>query len=131
MSMTSFREAVAAMLSAELGIDFVPGRIEGPVEGKDLGCTFPLRVSEEQGFIQQQNLFVGVRVFKAARTRQSPSKAFDPAPLEELAEQIQLALAKHQTGYGAWFQRVTEIEFDSELRMVEAAVLGVQQNPAL
>ncbi len=134
-TLTALRESIASMLSQELAIDFVPGRIEGPVEGKDLGCSWTIRVLEGSdggsGGIIEQTVLIGVRVFKPFKKRDSPARGIDPAPLEELAEQIQLAVSKHQTGYGAWFQRVTEVEFDVESRMVEVAILAVQANPAI
>lgn len=131
VSLTSLRQAVAELLAAELDIEFVDGKLEGPVEGKDLGCSFPVRLAEQADLIQAQDVFIGIRVFKAARTKQTSARAFDPAPLEELAELIQQALQKHQTGYGAWYQRVIEVEFDHELRMVEALVLAPRDNPAV
>jgi hypothetical protein len=126
-----FRQAIKEILARELEIDFVDGKLEGPVEGSDRGSIFPLTKGENPEAVTEEMLYLVVRVFKASETRRATSTPYDPKELEDLAELVQKIVAKHQTGLGLWFQRVTQVEWDLDRQMIEALVLGVQANPAV
>lgn len=128
--MTTFREAVESHLATQLAIPFVSGKLEGP-QRRDIGCTFPAAKSEVPGHVNDEYVFVKVRVFKAFVQERDPAAPTDPAALEALAESLQTAMSTVQTGQGPWFNRVTDIEWDMDSYGFEATILGQQSNLGL
>lgn len=128
--LTTFRKQLERHLEEQLGIPFVSGALDGPLE-QDLGCTFPGSKTEVPGHVQDEDLVVRIRVF-LAHPGQGVELPPDPAPLEELAEKLQLALKEKQTGLGPWYQRWISTEFDIEEGFgFESYVIARQQNLAL
>lgn len=134
MSLRSFREAVAAELGADLGINILPGRLEEPSTRRDVGSCWTVGVTENPRNVQEELLTLGLRIFKRAplsRDR-TPDELYDPGELEDLVEAIQLALRDRQTTlaqeHGIWFFRLTAAELDPQLRKVEAELAGIRSN---
>ena len=131
-TLTEFRQALADLLSTELGITFIDGMLEGPVEKQDLGCTATVAVAEDdRTSIVAELVEVRVRIFKAFTSRKSPTDAVDPAPFEDLIETVAEIIGSHQTGLGMWFQRVTRAEVDYERHSVTFSVLAETANPSV
>lgn len=127
MSLTSFRETIAATLSNGLGIPFVPGKLEGP-QKHDIGCTFPDRKGEFPENVDLEQLQIFVRVYKKFERSRNQERPRDPAELEAIAEQIQTLLYPQQTSAGPWFFRVTEIEFDMDDNGLQALIVSWESN---
>ena len=129
-----FRAYVAGVLAPALGIDFVDGKLSGPIERKPVACTFPLGKDEVPGQVDDEMLYVGVRVFKTFRQKRAVRvPAVDPGPYEDLAELVQTTMQQHQTAGGLWFNRVVSIDLSmiEELHMIEVTIMGYQQNLAV
>ena len=107
---TVFREHVATVLGAALGIDFVPGKLDGPQERRAIACTFPIGIEEVSGQVDDEALYIGVRVFKTFRQKRDQKAAIDPGPYEALAELVQTTMRSNQTAGGLWFNRVVAID---------------------
>lgn len=127
-TLSSFRAAVQAQLAAALGIAFVAGRLEGPIQGRDLGCVFPAAVAEVSPNVSEETLELRARVFKRFQQQLDAETPVDPAPLEALAEQIQAAIKAVETTLGPWFARVTRVDIDTQRQSVEAVIVGFGSN---
>lgn len=126
MSLKTVREAIQAEVAADLGIDFVAGRIDANPR-RSLGCCWSATVEEVAGHVLEENIEVFIRVFVPWQQRVEPSKPIDPVPLEELADTIRAALSDKQSQIG-WLFRVTRCELDYDLHCVDAAILVWQAN---
>lgn len=132
MSMRAFRAALQTQLQTSLSIHFESGRIEGPSESKDLGCTFPIRIGELASNIIVEQQLVGVRILKQLkRKRVLPEKGIDPGELEDLAEAFQAVIAAHQVGLGPWMIRCSQIDFDLPSWGIEALIVATDLNAGL
>jgi hypothetical protein len=131
ITLTGFREAVQAELQVDIGIDFVPGVLVGPVEGRPLGCVWCAGKKEADDNVGDEIIEVHVRAFQAVVLPQDPTVPVDPGPLEELADQIVAALKDKQTAFGPWFTRITELELDMETQGLEITLIGRQENQFL
>lgn len=127
-SLTDFRLALQQQLADDLSIMFVPGRLVGPIEGRDLGSVYAERISEVSGHVLEQDVLAIVRVFRALREPTDPQVPYDPAPLEELVDMLQASIKAHQTGLGVWYQRLISADVDPELQGVEAVIVGRTAN---
>jgi hypothetical protein len=131
----AFRSNVGAMLKDELGGMLIqPGLISGPntTHGEWIGSLYLQRVQEDPARPAELQVFM---IFRAYAPFDSSSVLnanvpFDPTPLEQMSNQIQQAFARHPTGLGAWFQRVTSIEFDVEEQGVQAQIFAYSGNPS-
>ena len=131
-SLGAFRSALLSQLSEDLGIEFKSGLLVGPIEGRDLGSVYTDRIAEVSGRIQEDELLAVVRVFKAFEQQLDPQQPYDPAPLENLIDQLQASVKAHQTGIsGVWFQRLTMATVDPVVQGVEATILGRALNAGL
>lgn len=131
---SEFRQNVQDMFKNELGISFVPGLLDGPNQTMDwLGSVYVRRIQEDPARIAEQQVFLTMRVYAPFSSQGviSPSEPYDPAPLEEMASKILDAIARNQTGLGAWFQRVTAIDIDPETQGVQASILAYSSNPGI
>lgn len=128
MSMTTFRQGVAAVLATATGITFKDGRIIGPVDTGDIGCTYPVDKAEMGGNVDVEEITIRARILKQWQGQLDPTVPVDPAPLEELAETIQSALTGSQTTLGPWFCRVVRVDFDLDSWAVDALVVGWAYN---
>lgn len=129
-ALTLFRQAVQTQLQTALGIEFVPGRVDGPVQRQDLGCVWPVGVVEREENVGEQILTVQARVFKKyVENARDSSKPYDPVELEQLQDDATEALDDIQTtAAGVWFFRVTEREILYDDRGVELTILGWSAN---
>jgi hypothetical protein len=129
MSMQSFRQQLAAALKEGLHVDFIDGYVEGPVESKSLGCTYPVRIAEVASNVLVEQQFVGVRVLKQLKTKRVyVERPKDPGELEDLAELLQTVIQANQTGLGPWMLRCTQIDFDLPAWGIEALIIATQAN---
>ena len=130
---TVFREHVATVLGAALGIDFVPGKLDGPQERRAIACTFPIGIEEVSGQVDDEALYIGVRVFKTFRQKRDQKAAIDPGPYEALAELVQTTMRSNQTAGGLWFNRVVAIDLSQidTAHMVEFTIMGRLENLGL
>lgn len=128
MSMTSFRQTVAAQVATAVSIaTVVDGRVDVSPE-RDLVCSWPSEIREIDGQADEEELEVFVRVCKQALQQHDPAVPIDPGPLETIGEQIQTGLVAGQTTSGPWFLRPDQILFDTDARTVTARVVGRQYN---
>lgn len=136
----AFRQNVQDMFQRELTADgtplqMFPGQLEGPNQGTGewRGSVCLLRVQEDGRQVAQVQIYLRCR-FWAPMTMSgqlSPNVPYDPAPLEAMAVKIQEAVSRNQTGLGAWYQRLTDIEFDNENQGIQATVFAYDSNLAL
>lgn len=132
MSMSAFRNGLQAQLQTSLNITFKAGRIDGPSESKDLGCTFPIRIAEGPSNLIVEQQLVGVRILKKLRhKRVLPEQALDPSELEDLAEAFQAVIKAHQVGLGPWFIRCSQIDFDLPAWGIEALIIATDLNAGM
>ena len=126
---TVFREAVAAHLAEALGVRFESGQIAGPIERRDLGCSFPAFEEENSDNTIEEILTITVRVFQAYVQQTAAEKPADPAKLEGWSLAIKTALMEPWGSLGVWFARVTRVEYDMETQGIEVTIIGWQDNP--
>ena len=131
-SLRQLREALQTELQNDLNIPFVAGKIDGPIENRDLGCAWGAGVEEVAGQVNDQTMLVNVRVFKRWNQQIDPEVPnHDPGPLEDLGEAIQAAIEDKQATLApsaVWFCRVTGFDIDIDTNSVEARVLGYRAN---
>lgn len=129
MSLTTFRQAVAARAGTALSIATVlDGKLEGPVQRRDVVCSWPARKGELPDDADLEELEVFVRVLTAYVQRVDDETPWDPGPLETIAETLQAGLDDIQTAAGPWFFRLVEVEIDVDRQSVTGRVLGWQRN---
>jgi hypothetical protein len=126
---TVFRQAVAAHLADALGIRFVDGPLEGPIEKRDLACTYPVQEDENPDNTIEEVVTIGVRVFQAYVTQRAPESPIDPSKLEAWAWLAKLTLAHPWGDLGVWYARVTRTEYDMEQQGFDMTIIGWQENP--
>lgn len=127
-TLTTFRQTVANELATELGIPFVPGRVEGPIENGLLGCSWPAGKRENADDANVEELEIYVRVLRPFTERIEPRLPIDPTPLEDLADTFQTALEAVQTSAAPWYFRVTELELDVDAYTITATLVGYGYN---
>lgn len=134
MDWNAFRSNVQAMFQRELGITMVPGVLDGKNDtfGEWIGSVAIQKVTEDPRNVNEVTVSLVCRFFAPFNmdATVSPNQPYDPSPLEAMAAQIQQAVEKNQTGLGAWFQRVTDIEFDLVDQGVQAMVFARAWNDA-
>jgi hypothetical protein len=131
VSLTTFRQNLQTALATDLAIAFVPGRLEGPVETRDLGCVYAAAKAAVGGHVDDEQIELRVRVFKQyERYGADPEVPWDPAPLEALEELLQTSVKTHATSLGPWFARWTATTFDIPRQGFEATVIGIQHSLA-
>lgn len=136
MSYTATRQLVQTELASILGIAFVGGRVDGPIEDRDLGCVWTSTIAPADD-ITVQNVDIRVRVFKQWKLNDlaTGDEELLLAALEALAEQVQAALSTIKASgsmlaTGAWFlQTIPDIEIDTESAGIEASVIVARANP--
>lgn len=138
MDFTAFRQNVQDMFGRELGehvpLAMQPGLLEGPNEtrtGNWMGSVAIQRVIEDPRNVAQAQIYLICRVFPPFRAQVSPNKPYDPTELEQMATWIQDAVARNQTMLGAWYQRVTGIDFDVEDQGVQWTVFAYTDNDSI
>jgi hypothetical protein len=128
---TSFRLALALDLAAALGVDVVPGVIDGPVE-QDVACVFPGSEAELETDANYLDFRVVVRVFRSFVPPTEPTYPADPSALEDLAWTIRTSLspavATHTAGVTV-FYRVVSVDFLNDEQGIEAVVAAQIPNP--
>jgi hypothetical protein len=132
VTLVAFQDALRTQLTAALGITLQEGKLEGPAEGGDLGCIFPVSEAEDDRWVQVGHYRVAVRVFKERRTPLSPREPHhDPDPLLTLATTLKTSIQGAQTGLGGtWFHRVVSLEYDWDAYGVQAIIVSTQKNEA-
>lgn len=129
MSLTTFRQAVAAQAGLSLGIGtVVDGKLDGPVQRRDIVCSWPLRKAELADNVDLEELEIALRVLKVYPPRVDDETPIDPGPLETIAETLQTGLDNIQTTAGPWFFRVVELALDVDRFCVTARLVGWQRN---
>jgi hypothetical protein len=123
--MTDFRNAIAQQIESELQIRVRPGRL-GPQEGKDVACVWPVAVYENPDNVAEEVLEAGVGIWLNHKHRGGPEEPFDPTRLEEVAEQLQVALSEIETNVPIWYFRIVRIDYDLEAQGLEALAQGTQ-----
>jgi hypothetical protein len=136
VSLTSFRQALAAHLATELEVQFLDGYMDQPVQRQEVGCTYPMDKRRDGDQANDEIIRVGVRFFQrhqapAGRHSGADPDRVDPARLEQVAELVQEAIADVQTGLGPWFCWWESTEFDWETQGIEVIVGARQFNLAV
>lgn len=133
----AIRQNVQDMLAGELGksltIKLVPGLLEGPNQWSAeewIGSVSLARVQENAANVSELDVYLLARFFApfSSQGTISPNEPYDPAKLEAMAVLVQQAVARNQTGLGAWYQRVTQIEFDNETQGIQATIFARTDN---
>lgn len=130
-SLGAFRTAVIDQLQTDLGIEFKPGMLIGPIESRDLGSVYAPRVVEVSGRVQEEEITLVVRVFKQFQQQIDPESPYDPSPLEDLVDQLQASVKANQTNAGVWYQRLVAADVDVTVQGVEATIVGRALNAGL
>lgn len=134
-SLTDFRVNLQDYLQAQLGIEFVGGMIDGPVEDRKIGCAWTASVEEWPDDVLLEQINVSVRIFLPWR---QPQGTTNPTPavrdLEQLAEDLQVILKPVQAAasggtLGPWQFRLTGVEIDLETNGIEGSIQALQSNP--
>lgn len=126
-TLTAIRTAVVTALEGAFGFDFVAGRYDGPSEDRDIGCVW-IEGKREADPVTDEEIFIGVRVFKQWA---APSGASDlPAAqsLEEFCDLVQDTIGPLTGSMGMWMARVAELEILWEQSGVEVTIVGRQLN---
>jgi hypothetical protein len=134
MDYTAFRKNVQDMFQTNLGVTMVPGQLEGPNEWSAttwLGSVAIAKVTENPRNVAEVHIYLLCRFFAPYKPPISPNEPYDPAPLEQMAEKIQLLVRSNQTGLGAWFQRVTGLEFDLVDQGIQATFQATAENDGI
>lgn len=136
MDYTAFRQNVQDMFARELGMTMVPGVFEGPNQWsteKWIGSVAIAKTNEDPRNVAQVQIYLLCRFFAPFRSQGSisPNEPFDPSQLEDMARQVEEAVARNQTGLGAWYQRVTGIDYDHNDQGIQATVFAYSANEGL
>lgn len=124
---TLFRTNIQTTLAAALGVEFVGGRIDGPVADRDIGCVW-WDNKQPSGNVSDETNTYGVRVFKRWAQDQGMTTDLNVVPLEDDAEALEAALKSVLTVEGHWFFTVTEVRADYDNQYVEATLVAYDQN---
>jgi hypothetical protein len=126
---TVFRDQLTLFLAEATGVRFEHGMIEGPVERRDVACTFPITEEEFDENTTMEVVTVGVRFYQAYVTQTAVEKPVSPAKLEAWSMQVKEALRDPWGSLGVWYCRVTRTEYDLETQGVQFTIIGWQENP--
>ena len=124
----TFRLQLQTQFEEAFGFKFVPGRLDGPITDRNLGCVWISQGGELAGDVNTAQLAATVRVFRKFPGQIEPTKPLDPSPLEEYVELLQATIKDHSTGLGPWFQRLVTWEIDPVTQGVEAVIIALEQN---
>jgi hypothetical protein len=134
LSLKSFRFAVRDELATRLGLPFLDGYVEGPIQTRDLGCIWSVGKRENDENVQEEIVELRARVFRRWVQVRDEQQPIDTGPLEDMAESIQTALKDDQVRvtwqqeHGIWMFRVTQVEIVLERQAVEATIVALQAN---
>lgn len=129
---TAVRLAIRDELAADLAIEFVDGKLDGPVERRDLGCSWTEDVNQDAENALYVWATIMIRVFKNYTLSRDPERPFDPAILESLALRIQTSLAdKQPIVFGAENLQLPGYGLDVEKQGVEVKILANLPNAFL
>lgn len=131
-ALTDFREALRLELQTDLGIDLVPGMLVLDATKRPrraLGSVWVAR-KDAADPISDETLEAHVRVYLAFQQSRSQEEPYDPTPLEQLVENIQLSVRDKLTALGPWFLHFSSAELDLEDQGVEVVFLARQLNLA-
>jgi hypothetical protein len=123
----TFRENVRAYLQDELGIPFVAGMLVGGESRPRtaIGCVWVAEKARVEP-ATDENITLLVRVFPPFSQTRNQETPFDPTPLEDLADAVQLALAAVQTTMGPWLCDWQRTTLDMEDQAFEMEFRGWQ-----
>lgn len=125
---TLFRENIQETLAVALGIEFVGGRIDGPIADRDIGCVWWDSKTPAGNVSDEVNTY-GVRVFKLwSQPNQGMTTEHNVVPLEDDAEALEVALHTVLASQGHWFFTVTEVRADYDGQFVEATLTAYDAN---
>ena len=129
-TVTGVRSLIRDELAGELGVEFVDGKLEGPVERQDIGCVWAEGAQEQEDNVLYQWVTIMARVFLNYTMNRRGTRPLDPLPLEDLAERIQLSLRdKQATEFGCEQLTVTGYGIDHERQAVEVTIMVNMLNP--
>lgn len=129
VTVTAFRQAVMDVLSAQLGMPVIAGRVDGAIKARRVCCVWPIRRTRPADHVLEEDIVLGVRLWARWRDPKDPDRPVDPTPLEELSETFLLALGAVQTSLGPWQIDIQNLSFDVEAQGLEATIAGRQWNP--
>jgi len=129
-SMHAFRLAIAACLTEIWpNLKVADGMINGPSRQRDIACVWPIQRQRLVDHALEENVTVGIRIWKRWQDQKDPDRPIDPAPLEALSEELLRGLSKRQQSLGTWMLDVQTLRYDVEDQGIEAIVVGRQWNP--
>lgn len=130
-ALTDFRTYISEVVQDTLNISIVPGKIEGPIRGNDLGCAYSIG-ARERANVTEIELEVRVRVFLNVQGHDpDPESPPDPSVLEAIPELVGLATSNDQEDAdgSVWSYRLTEWEINDLQWGVEMRFVAVTDNP--
>ena len=136
MAVNELREAVRAELQADVGIEFVSGAIpedDVPVMRRDRGYVWVDGFARDPDMAIWEETTVQARVYLQYVEARSDEEPVDPAPLEDLAEQLRDALQNKRSltdsSGTSWLLRFVSADLDYETMSVVATVMAGRPNP--
>lgn len=127
VALKTFRQSVQDELDDAFPFPFIAGPWEGPSPDRDFGCVWS-RGKREADPVTDEEVFLGVRVFKQWKQVEESNDVPNADELEDFADLVQTTMAQVLTTMGVWFLRVTELEILWEQSGVEATIVGRQLN---
>src|SRR3954451_22817238 len=125
---TLFRESIQETLAVALGIEFVGGRVDGPIEDRDIGCVWWENKTPAGNVSEEINTY-GVRVFKLwSQPNAGMTTEHNVVPLEDNAEALEVALQAVLATTEHWFFTVSELRVDYDGQYVEATLTAYDAN---
>jgi hypothetical protein len=133
--MTSLRDVIADALLTELAGETptwvrIEGRVDGPSPDRPILCTWPMERLPVDGFVLEETLRVGVRLYPLWKQQVVPDLPRNPERLEDLAERALTTLEAEQINPGDdnWDLKVEGTLFDQEGQGVQLTVAARRWN---
>jgi hypothetical protein len=89
---TTVRTTIRDAIATALGLDFVDGKIDGPLRDLSIGCTWPDSQSVAEGDANFVEFRFVARVIIATDTRVTETDPQDPGDLETIAQSIAMTV---------------------------------------
>jgi hypothetical protein len=127
---TDVRTTIRDALAEALGLDFVDGKIEGPLMDVEIGCIWPETFELDEADANFCILGIVARVLLAYSAPMNQTDPQDPADLETLAEAISVTVATvASSSLSDYWIVVHGAQFDVEAWLVDVSISVRIPNP--
>lgn len=127
---TDTRVAIRDALATALGIDFVDGKIEGPLTTREVGCIWPdgwTPVATDANYV---TFAMTARVLLMFDPQVNETDPQDPADLEAVAEAIATTVSNvSKTTLSNTWITVEGVQYDVEAWLVDVSISAEIPNP--